>query len=156
MSPAQPAPEPTRTKSPQGRARRRSRTAESESPLSHLRRRFVRAACITGGGYLAVIATDVVFPSALTLKETMGLEFSIGFLGVLLTLVAIGLWFLTQNTTYTLSLLDMIDAANDAGDAAKSRTPATFPIPRQGSAAATPIPIERGHQVRQQRAHRAG
>lgn len=161
MSPAQQEPEPepaSRHAYPRTRYRRQHKAtkAESEASLSRLRQRFARAACITGGSYLTIIATNVVFPSILTLKETMGLEFSIGFLGVLLTLVAIGLWFLTQNTTYTLSLLDMIDAANDAGNAVESEAPATFPIPRQGSAAATPIPIERGHQVRQQRAHRAG
>ena len=148
MSPAQPAPEPTRTKSPQGRARRRSRAAESESPLSHLRRRFVRAACITGGSYLAVIAIDVVFPSALTLKETMGLEFSIGFLGALLTLVAIVLWVLTEHTAFLLSVFKAASAASTANTALESEL-CDRPAPE-----GVPVPIQRGHEIRRHRADR--
>jgi len=150
MSPAQPAPEPTRTKSPQGRGRRRSRATESESetPLSHLRRRFVRAACITGSSYLAVIAIDVVFPSALTLKETMGLEFSIGFLGALLTLVAIVLWVLTEHTAFLLSVFKAASTASAANAALESE------LAGAAGAHTPPIPIQRGQEIRQRHGHR--
>jgi len=91
MSPAQPAPEPTRTKSPQGRARRRSRATESESPLSHLRRRYANGAAAASIGYLVVMATTLR-PTALNTAATIGLLIAFGATAGLCALGAILTW----------------------------------------------------------------
>lgn len=158
MSPDQPRPVRTRrTLRRRSRTPRGPRMAEPENeaaPLGHLQKRCAGGACIAGVGYLTVVFADVALPGTLTFNQFIGLEFGIGFLGVLLTLVAVVLWLLTQNTAYTLRLLDMIDAAHGASTADVGTA---IPSPRQNIATSAPIPIERGHQVRQRRAqHRAG
>jgi len=153
MSPARQDPdsEPaTRHAYPRTRYRRQSKATETETeaPLSHLRRRYALAACVAGVGYLAITATDVVFPSALTLKETMDLKFSIGFLGVLFTLVAIVLWVLTENTAIVLSVFKAASAASAANATLESE------LSGASDTHASPIPIQRGQEIRQRHGHR--
>jgi hypothetical protein len=153
MSPDQPRPVRTRrTLRRRSRTPRRPQATESEaeaSPLAHLRKRYVLAARITGISYLTVVAlTTVAFPNALTLTQTIGLEFGVGFLGVMLMLVAIVLRVLTENTSLVLAVFKAASAASAANAALESELSGT------AVTHAPPIPIQRGQEIRAHRGDR--
>jgi hypothetical protein len=151
MSPARQDPESeptTRHAYPRTRYRRQPKATESETPLSHLRRRYANSAAATLIGYLAVIATTVVRPSALTLKQVISLEFGLGILAALLTLVTVVLWVLTENTSIVLSVFKAASAASAANAALESE------LSGAAGARTSPIPIQRGQEIRQRHGHR--
>lgn len=132
-------------------------SGEESEPLAKLRRRCAIGWRVTGSAYLAVIVVTVAHPSALTLKQIISLEFGLGIIGMGCVFTAIFVRLLTHNAAYALSLWAMADGARSSGTArgvvpAPLIPPTRSPAPPQFS----PIPIERGRQVRQQRAHRAG
>lgn len=134
-----------RSRTPRGP--RETETETEESPLGHLRRRCAGGAIAAWSAYLAVIASTAAIPEALTLKQTIALEFGVGFLGVLLTLVAIVLRILTENTSFVLSVFKAASAASTANAALEAEL-LDGDVPKSAA-----VPIQRGHEIRQ---HRAG
>ena len=129
--------------------RRRQRSNENEAdPLGALRRRCIVGFVAGGGTYLTVIATTVVRPTALTLKQIIGLEFGLGIGTMACAVVSIVAWVLTQNTEHALQIWST---------ATRSRSlevPPVQPIvpeARNGDA----IPIGYGREVRAQRNRKA-
>lgn len=92
MSPAQPSPEPTHTRSPRGRARRRPQATKSEGPLDELHTRCAGVAVAAGIGYLLVLATTAVRPTAMNVAATVGLLIALGVVAGLSALGAILTW----------------------------------------------------------------
>ena len=123
---------------------------EEPETLARLRRRC-RAGFFTGGGaYLSVLAVTVVHPTALTLKQIVGLEFGLGIMAMACAIVSIVTWILTQNTEHAMRIWATAIRAQNL------RTPPPadliIPEPRDGG----PIPIGYGHEVRAQRNRHAG
>jgi hypothetical protein len=96
MSPAQPDPSPEHAAQPRTRKRPRShrwpKAATSETPLARLHTRYASTAIATGTGYLAVLITTVVRPSALNDAVTIRLLLALGSMAALSALGAILTW----------------------------------------------------------------
>lgn len=118
------------------------------NPLGHLRRRCVVGASISFAAYLAVVASPVLWPSALGLMQTISLEVGIGILALLFALVAIVIWLLTESTTVVLSVSKAVSAALAANAALESEL-----LDSTGTEE-TPIPIQRGQEIRRHRRDR--
>jgi hypothetical protein len=123
-------------------------TNPEANPLAHLRTRCAVGAGSGGSAYMAVLITTVVHPSALTLKQIIGLEFGLGIMATLCAVVAIVLWLLTQNTEIVLSVFKAASAASAANAALESELATTT------GARATAIPIQRGQEIRRHRRDR--
>lgn len=121
---------------------------EEPEPLGKLRRRCTGGAIGASCAYLAVIATTVVRPSALSLGQIMSLEFGLFGLALLCALVALVIWALTENTAFALSVFRAAStalAAKSALEAELLDTPHT---------STSPIPIQRGQEIRRHRRDR--
>lgn len=95
MSPAQQDPdsEPaSRHAYPRTRYRRQPRAMESEAPLSHLRRRCANSAVAASVGYLAVLTTTAVRPTAMSDPVAIGLLIGTGTVAGLCALGAVLAW----------------------------------------------------------------
>lgn len=146
MSPVQPVPARQRSSRRQSRAARKADATESEAnPLAHLRRRCVVGASISFAAYLAVMASPVLWPSALGLMQTISLEVGIGIVALLFTLVAIAIWLLTESTTVVLSVSKAASAALAANAALESE------LFDNAGTEESPIPIQRGQEIRRHR-----
>lgn len=121
-----------------------------DEPLAELRRRCTAGAFAGCGAYLAVITTTVVRPTALTLKQIIGLEFGLGIMAMACSVVSIVAWILTQNTEYALRIWATAVRSQSLGALPPPADPAV-PEPRGGD----PIPIGYGHEVRAQRNRQA-
>jgi len=94
MSPARQEPESeptTRLAYPRTRYRRQPKATESETPLSHLRRRYANGAIAASIGYLVVMVTTLR-PTALNTAATIGLLIAFGAAAGLCALGAILTW----------------------------------------------------------------
>lgn len=93
MSPAQPAPTRQRLSRRQARTARRQAAAESEAtPLPDLRRRCAGGAVAAGCGYLAILTTTAVCPTAMSDLVTVGLLIGTGTVAGLCALGAVLTW----------------------------------------------------------------
>ena len=150
MSPVQTVPKRTRrTLRRRSRTPRSANTAESEgAPLEHLKQRCIVGAGICFSAYLAVIPGPVLWPSTATLVSAIGLEVGIGIMGMLFALVAIVIWLLTESTAFVLSVSKAVSVAAAANAALEAK------LLGDASPEGTPIPIQRGHELRQHRTDR--
>lgn len=121
---------------------------EEPEPLGKLRRRCTGGAIGASGAYIAVIATTVVRPSALSLSQIMGLEFGLFGLTLLCALVALTIWALTENTAFALSVFKA------AGTAATANAVLENELLDPPHTSTSPIPIQRGQEIRHHRRDR--
>jgi hypothetical protein len=121
---------------------------EEPEPLTKVKRRCVAGAGVCFTAYLAIIASPVLWPSTVALWQAVSLEIGIGILGLLLTLVAIVIWLLTESTAFVLSVSKAVSAAMTANAALRDR------LLGESGPEGTPIPIQRGREIREHRTDR--
>lgn len=126
----------------------RSDAGEEGDPLGTLRRRCIIGAGSSFGIYLAVVAASVLLPDTLTLTQAIGLEVGIGIIFLLCAIVATVIWLLTESTAFVLSVSKAVSAASTANAALESK------LLGNAGPDGTPIPIQRGRDIRQHRTDR--
>lgn len=127
--------------------RRRDNGGEDE-PLAGLRRRCMAGVGVSAAAYLAVPIFTVTHPKALALNQTICLEVAIGILGLLFAIVAIVIWLLTESTAFVLAVSKAVSAASTANAALETE------LLGEAGPDETPIPIQRGREIRQHRTDR--
>lgn len=123
-------------------------SGDESEPLGKLQRRCMAGVGVCFSAYLASVAASVLWPSTLPMGKAISLEVGVGIIGLLFAVVAIVIWLLTESTAFVLSVSKAVSAASDANAALESE------LLGDAGPDGTPIPIQRGRELRQHRTDR--
>lgn len=141
------------TFTPRFRRRRPARAPGHHAPLSRLRRRFAVGAWAAAVVFVTVFVADLLRGSPGINVAAVGVEVCAAAVGVACFLVAMLTWIITEHVAYLASLWNLIENMRSVGApgsglrvvGAEGQQPASAGVQKP------PIPIQRGHEMRQQR-----
>lgn len=102
--------------------------------LGRMRRRCMAGASVAAAGYAAALTQDVIWPAALRTPVETALEGALLAVGMLLGLVAVVTWVMTEHVDYMCALWCAVDRGSkeiqEHADGGVSDTDRSIPRPR--------------------------